>query len=337
MVFSRPSMNSFFLVFVLFLLIACSALFSGLNIGLYSLNQTDLERKATLGNKQAARVLRVRKRGNLLLVSLLLGNVAVNAAISILLGDIASGFVAGLIATGLIVMFGEIIPQATCARYALQIGARTAWIVELTMLLSYPIAKPIAWALDKTLGEELRTIWSKRELEHIIAMHEDDPRSKVDADEERIILGALRFSDKIAEHIMTPVDDVFMLPAGDTVGYRLLHTIREEGYTRIPVYGESRDQIVGVLFAKDLLGLDTSRPVEDLMHTDRYIRVTPTRTLDEILNLMMTRRAHLALVTEKNGTLMGILTLEDILEEIIGREIHDEGDHASLTEPLSST
>jgi metal transporter CNNM len=140
------------IVLAIVLLIAFSAIFSGLNLGLFSLNRTDLERKTELGNKQAARVLRIRKRGNLLLVSLLLGNVAVNAAISIILGDIASGVIAGIFATGLIVVFGEIIPQATCARYALAIGARTAWIIEITMVVLYPIAKPIAWILDKTLG-----------------------------------------------------------------------------------------------------------------------------------------------------------------------------------------
>ncbi|NQV90321.1 DUF21 domain-containing protein [Candidatus Uhrbacteria bacterium] len=309
-------------------LIAFSAIFSGLNLGLYSLNRTDLERKTELGNKQAARVLRIRKRGNLLLVSLLLGNVAVNAAISIILGNIASGLIAGIVATGLIVVFGEIIPQAVCARYALIIGARTAWIVEITMVVLYPIAKPIAWILDKTLGEELKTIWSKRELEHIIAMHEDDPRSVVDADEERIILGALRFSERTAREVMTPYEEVFSLAVGDTVGEKLLHKIREEGFTRIPVYSEDEDNIVGLLFVKDLLGLEGSRPIEDLMRTDKMVRVTPARKLDEVLNLMIVRRAHMALVTEKGGKFVGIVSLEDVLEEIIGREIHDENDDA---------
>lgn len=308
-------------------LIAFSAIFSGLNLGLYSLNLTELERKSELGNKKAKRVLRLRKKGNLLLVSLLLGNVAVNAAISIVLGDLTSGVIAGIVATGLIVVFGEIIPQATCARYALLIGAKTAWIVDLAVLILYPIAKPIAWILDKTLGKELKTIWSKRELEHIIAMHEDDPRSKVDADEERIILGALRFSDKTAAEVMKPRDEVFSLAVGDTLGERLVHRIREEGYTRIPVYAEDEENVVGLLFTKDLLGLMGSRPIDQLMRTDKLVRVTPARPLDEVLNLLISRYAHMALVTQKNGDFVGVVTLEDILEEIIGREIQDEDDY----------
>ena len=310
----------------IFVLIVLSAIFSGLNLGLYSLNRTDLERKTELGNTLAARVLRVRKRGNLLLVSLLLGNVAVNSVIAILLGDATSGVIAAVASTGLIVIFGEIIPQATCARYALQIGARIAWIVEITMVVFYPVAKPIAWLLDKALGEELKTIWSKRELEHIIAMHEDHPSSVVDADEERIILGALRFSDKTAEQVMTPRHVAFTLALGDTVGDRLTQKIREEGYTRIPVYSEDEDNIVGILLTKDLLGLEGARPVEDLTRTDKLVRVTPSRKLDEVLNLMMVRHSHMALVTEKSGKFIGIVTLEDVLEEIIGREIQDEND-----------
>jgi metal transporter CNNM len=310
----------------LVILIVLSGLFSGLTLGLYSIDKTQLVRKTELGDKKAARVLRVRSRGNLLLVSLLLGNVAVNAAISIILGNLASGVVAGIIATGLIVIFGEIIPQATCARYAMRVGVITAPIVEFVMVLLYPIAKPIAWVLDKTLGEELKTIWSKRELEHIIAMHEDDPRSRVDEDEERIILGALRFSEKTAQQVMTPREQVFSFAIGDTIGDKLLHKIREEGFTRIPVYSDDEDNIVGLLFVKDLLGLDTARPIENLMRTDKMVRVTPTRKLDEVLNLMISRRAHMALVTQKNGVFVGIVTLEDVVEEIIGREIQDEDD-----------
>ncbi|MCR4314153.1 MAG: CBS domain-containing protein, partial [Candidatus Uhrbacteria bacterium] len=190
------------------------------------------------------------------------------------------------------------------------------------------VAKPIAWVLDKTLGEELKVIWTKRELEHIISMHEDDPRSGVDADEERIILGALRFSEKTAKQVMTPRGRVFMLSSGDMLGEKLLERVQMEGFTRIPVYEEEKEEVVGLIFAKDLLGIESARSIAGIMRTDRLVRVTPGRKLDEILNLMIARRSHMALVTEKNGTFVGIVTLEDVIEEIIGREIHDEDDDA---------
>ena len=314
------------LALVIILLIVLSGLFSGLTIGLYSLDKTELERKSELGDKDARRVYRVRQKGNLLLVSLLLGNVAVNAAISIILGDIASGFIAGLIATALIVVFGEIIPQAGTFRYALEIGSRTAWFVEVIMVLFYPVAKPIAWMLDKTLGEEMRTVWTKRELAHIIQMHEDDPRSAVDADEERILLGALSFSDKTAGQIMTPESDVDMVHVDQEITQKFLHEIRRIGYTRLPVYKKNEHDIVGLLYTKDLLGVEIGRPLSDFVRKDDLLRVTPIRKLDGLLNMMIVRHAHMAIVTTKGGVFKGIVTMEDVLEEIIGREIEDEID-----------
>jgi len=312
----------------LFTLIAFSALFSGLTLGLYSLDKTELERKTQLGDKRAERVFRIRKRGNLLLVSLLLGNVAVNSAASIILGSVASGVVAGFVATGLIVIFGEIIPQAVCARYAMIVGYKTAWLVELIMFILYPVAKPLAWVLNNVLGEELRTIWSKRELEHIIRMHEDDPRSNVDEDEERILLGALRFSDKTAEQVMTPKKDMFEIQKKTVLDQRHLHQIREIGFTRIPVYARDKNDIVGILYAKDLIGVDpdNQETVEKMMRTYQMIHVSPNRRLDSLLNMMIVRHAHMAMVREKSGRLLGIVTMEDVVEEIIGREIIDEDD-----------
>ncbi len=313
-------------IIVVILLLMLAGLFSGLNLGFFSLDRTELERKAALGNSRAARVLRVRRRGNELLVTLLLGNVAVNSAIAIVLGDVTSGILAGIISTGLIVILGEIVPQALCARHALAIAWRTSWLVEAIMFIFIPISKPIGWILDRLLGQAITTASSKRELEYIIQRHEDDPRSGVDADEERIMLGALRFSDRTATQVMTPKEDVFALPIGMTLGDRLLEQIKHEGYTRIPVFQGEDEIVMGVLYVKDLIGLSDTTPVEQLMRTDILVRVTPSRKLDEVLNLMIARRAHMAVVTEKSGEWIGIVTLEDILEEIIGHEIHDEND-----------
>ncbi len=314
------------LLSVIVVLILLSGLFSGLTIGLYSLNKTELERKAALGNKDAQRVHQVREKGNLLLVSLLLGNVAVNAAISLILGDVAGGLVAGLLATALIVIFGEILPQAGAFRYALEIGSRTAWLVELLIIVFYPIGKPIAWMLDVVLGKEMRTVWSKRELAHIIKMHEDDPRSSVDADEERILLGALTYSDKTAGEVMTPEKEVELINVNQVITQKLLHEIRVEGYTRIPVYEKKKSNIIGLLYTKDLLGVGIGRPLSDFVRKDDLLRVTPIRKLDGLLNMMIVNHTHMAIVTSKGGVFKGIVTLEDVLEEIIGREIEDEVD-----------
>jgi metal transporter CNNM len=109
---------------IITVLIFFSALFSGLTLGLMGLDKYELKRKVELGNADAQKVYPLRKQGNLLLTTLLVGNVAVNAALSIFLGSIASGLVAGVVATVLIVIFGEIIPQSVFSRFALKLGAR---------------------------------------------------------------------------------------------------------------------------------------------------------------------------------------------------------------------
>src|SRR3989338_4425765 len=113
------------IVFLLFL----SALFSGLSLGLMSLDPFSLRRKAKLGNLAAKKIYPLRKRGNQLLCTLLIGNIAVNSTIAVLLSSLTTGVIAGFMATGLIVIFGEIVPQAIFARHALQFGAKFSWLV----------------------------------------------------------------------------------------------------------------------------------------------------------------------------------------------------------------
>jgi metal transporter CNNM len=136
---------------IIIFLVLLSGCFSGLTLGFFSLNLTGLERKIKLGNKDAKKVYPVRKNGNLLLCTLLLGNVAVNSAMAIFLGNIATGLVAGLVSTGLIVIFGEIIPQAVFSRHALKLGASSVWLVKIFIFLLYPFAGPMAWLLNRCL------------------------------------------------------------------------------------------------------------------------------------------------------------------------------------------
>ena len=303
-----------------------SALFSGLTLGLMGLNAPELKRKKSLGNKDAGRVYEVRKRGNLLLTTLLVGNVAINSALSIFLGSIASGFTAGLIATGLIVVFGEITPQAIFSRFALSLGAKMAWLVKLFIWFFFPISWPIAWILDKTLGEELGTIYSKQELVKIIEEHEEAKSSDVDQDEERIVKGALTFSDKLVSEVMTPRTVVIALSASKEIDTELLKELRKSSHTRIPVYRDKRDNVVGILFLKQLIGkLNIGKTVGEVARKKIHF-VEEGDRLDKVFNKFIKKRHHLFVVRDEFGGMAGIITLEDILEEIIKEEIVDEAD-----------
>jgi metal transporter CNNM len=310
-------------------LILLSALFSGLTLGLFSLNKTALERKIKLGNEEAKKVYTVRKNGNLLLCTLLIGNSAVNSAIAIFLGSIAGGVVAGIMATSLIVIFGEILPQAVFSRKALLLGAKSAWLVKVFIFVFYPISAPLAWLLDKMLGEELSTVWSKKEIKEIVKYHEDHPDSIIDEDEERIMLGALSYSEKTAGDVMTPKPVVYLLNGQSTLTKELIFEIRDKGYSRIPVYDKHSDTIVGVLFAKDLLGLDLSKKtikIADVQEKKTPLKVKELTKLDDLLDLMVKKKRHITVVYDQYNSFIGIVSLEDVLEEILRTEIMDEKD-----------
>jgi len=313
---------------VIAILLLMSAVFSGLTLGLFSLNVSELKRKIRLGDKKAKKVYKVRKNGNLLLCTLLIGNVAVNSAMAIFLGSIARGLLAGIISTGLILVFGEILPQAIFSRNALKIGAKTAWFVQMIIYIFFPVCYPLSRVLDFMLGKELPTIWSKSELGEIIKEHEDSPDSNIDEDEERIILGALSFSEKKALDIMTPKTVSYLLDSTRLIDGSLLEEIRKKGFSRIPVYEGKQEKIIGILYVKKLIGFcgAMKASVGDACEKRGVIFADVDTRLDSLLNIFIKNRSHMALIYDEYGIFNGIVTLEDIVEEILKVEIVDEQD-----------
>lgn len=311
---------------IVVILILFSALFSGLTLGLMGLNKQSLKRKASLGDKQAIKVYKVRRNGNLLLTTLLIGNVAVNATLSIFLGSIATGIMAGIMATSLIVVFGEITPQAIFSRYALSLGAKTSWIVEIFIFVLYPISKPVSIILDKILGEELPTIYSKQELMKIIEEHEDNGKSDVSEEEEKIVKGALSFSNKIVLDVMTPRTVMNTLKADEEINYEVINMLKKSGNSRVPVYEDNLNHVIGILYVKQLIGGEVlGNKIREFTNMNVFF-VDQDSNLDDILEKFLHTHNHLFVVRNQSSEVTGIITLEDILEEIIGEEIVDEED-----------
>ncbi len=311
---------------IIIFLVLLSGLFSGLTIGLLSINKNDLKRKISLGDKEAKKVYSVRKNGNLLLSTLLLGNVAVNSTLAIFLGNIASGIIAGLVATGLIVVFGEIIPQAIFIRYAMRIGSKTSWLVKFFIFILYPFCWPISLILDKILSKEMPIVYSKKELIKIVEENEDSPKSDIDADEERIVKGALSYSNKTAEQIMTPRTVVFALEIDTVLNKTLLNKIKKQEFTRIPIYQDSIDNAIGVLYIKDLINIKPNTKIASVYHKEKVLTVPEQIKLDKLMNMFIKSKIHMAFVKDQYHGLEGIVTLEDIIEEILRQEIVDETD-----------
>lgn len=292
-----------------------------------SLNKSDLERKARMGDKQAKKVFSVRKNGNLLLCTLLVGNVAVNTSLSIFLGSIIPSFIAGLIATLLIVLLGEIVPQAVFSRHGLRFGYRFVWLARFFIIILSPVCWPIAWVLNKALGKELPVIYSKDELIKIIEEHEDSGDSEIDRDEEKILKGALSFSDKTIMEIMTPRIAIFAMPADSKLDKATVKKIFKAGNSRIPIYQDSLDDIVGVLYVKDLIVNfgKTKKLVKDMARED-VVFVKQDKHLDDLFKAFKKIHKHLFVVLDNYDLVVGIVTIEDVLEEIINDEIVDEYD-----------
>lgn len=306
-------------------LVVLSGTFAGLTLSLFGIKLTTLERKIKLGDKRAKQVYQIRKYGNQLLCTLLLGNVASYTIMSIYLGSITTGVIAGFIATSLIFVFGEILPQAVFPRYALEIGARLSWLVRILLVVFYPVAAPLGWILNKVLGKEPPVLWTKKELEEIIKYHEDAPEGIIDKDEERIMLGALSYSDLKVQDIMIWTDNVFWLNEFEPLNNEKLAEIRHAGHGKIPVVGDDGIRPVGILFTKDLIGLETDQPVEatDLCRKKFLLTVHPQMKLDTLLNLMVQKKMQMVLVIDEANRFIGIATLEDVMEEILKLELED--------------
>ncbi|CAH8552360.1 unnamed protein product [Dicrocoelium dendriticum] len=326
------------LIVILFFL---SGLFSGLNLGLMSLDKTELKIIESAGSpdeKTYAKAIRpVREKGNLLLCTLLLGNVLVNTSLTILMDDLTgSGLFAVIACTIGITLLGEIMPQAVCSRHGLAIGARTLWLTKLFIFLTFPVAFPISFVLDKILGEEMGQVYSREKLGVLI--REQALAGTVAADEMNIITGALALTTKTVADVMTPLSDAFMLSYSDILDFNTMNNIYSHGYTRIPVYEGDRRNIRAVLNVKDLAFINTDDNVPVSTVCDFYNRsiiiVLDTTNLESMLKEFRQGRTHMAfvehLVTDGDGDpyreMIGLVTLEDVIEEIIQAEIVDETD-----------
>ena len=324
-------------------LVLLSGTFSGLTLGLLSLTIEGLDIVISGGTETekrwAQRIKPLRRRGNLLLCTLLLGNTLVNAIISILSADLTSGLVGGLISTGVIVIFGEILPQAVCSRHGLRIGAMSTCLVKPLMIVMLPVTYPIAKILDFALGREMSTAYNRQQLDKLLEMHMAD--EAITTDDQHLLSSALHFSSKVVEEIMTPLEDVFMISVTDNLDFDDLKAIYVSGYTRIPVYHNRRDCIVGIVYTKDLILVDPNDeiPVASILpFCSRAINASPKGTeLQKLLADMQSSRSHLYFVTDDRHTTMrrrlprvervlGIVTMEDLIEELISIEIIDESD-----------
>jgi metal transporter CNNM len=320
-------MNLPLLFLVVLLLIGVSAICSGLNVAIMSIDLADLKRKAKLGDKAARKVLPLRRKTHLTLSAILLTNVAAVSATSLVLESEFYGLVAGAATTLLIVIFGEIFPQALFMRNALTVCARLAPVLRAMIIITWPISKPLQLLLDNLFRGEIAQLQSRHELGLMITEHLGSDQSELDDDEVEIIRGALQLSEKRVRDIVTTIDTVYWLQPHHVIDDKIIDQIKANGRSRIPVFDQELTHCYGVLLVKELVDLDfDNNPprVSDL-------RLHPTHTvgsmtaLDTMFRKFIGAHTHLMPV-EKDDHIIGIVTIEDIIEEIVGHEIEDETD-----------
>ncbi|KAI9314164.1 hypothetical protein BX666DRAFT_1862814 [Dichotomocladium elegans] len=327
-------------VAIIIFLVLLGGVFAGLTLGLMGQDETNLHVLIQSGTpserKNAKKVLALLERGkHWVLVTLLLSNVVINETLPIILDSVlGGGWQAVAISTALIVIFGEVIPQSICVRYGLAIGARTAWMVLVLMYVMYPIAYPTALLLDYFLGESHGTVYKKAGLKTLVSLHQAVNPSDAEAltsDEVTIIGAVLDLRSKPVSQIMTPISNAFTLSVNDILDEALVDKILTAGYSRIPVHAvDEKTNFVGMLLTKHLITYDPedALPVSNLQLSTLPETGPETSCLD-ILNFFQEGKSHMALVSDDPGGqtgALGVITLEDVIEELIGEEIIDETD-----------
>ena len=366
----QTGMSTFVLGLIILCLLVFSGLFSGLNLGLMQLDPQELRLliNANEASKKYAEIIEpVRKQGNFLLCTLLLGNTMVNSILSIFLESIFKGPTAVIFSTLGIVTFGEIIPQSICSRYGLEVGAYTINLTKLFMFITFPLSWPISKILDHVLDDEQGgvTNLTRNKLKEILKQQVlakkefGQEENEIDDEENKIIRGALDLDQHSVESVMTPLVDCDMLCKETTIlDSETIEEILKKGHSRIPIYEDQKANVTSILLVKDLARVNPSDKMtlgdfekakfsDDRSTMIHYIG--RDQTLDKVLETFKKNRFHLALVydegleTRKNYCsksrqrlknldnsdhfAVGIITLEDVFEKLIGAEILDEWDN----------
>ncbi|CAK8697560.1 unnamed protein product [Clavelina lepadiformis] len=331
-------------------LVLVAGLMSGLTMGLLSLDVMSLTVLADGGKpheqKYAKKILPLVKRHHLLLVTLLLSNAAAVESMPLFLDKISSPVIAIVVSVTAVLIFGEVVPQAICTRYGLAIGATLSPLVILLMIISLPISWPLSKLLDCILGTEHGTFFRRAELSVLVDLHKEADEENEDpltADEAMIIKGALSMRDKAVGQICTPLESVFALNINKIMDKETMNLLLTKGHSRVPIYEESKQNLLGLVLVKNLIKIDPddNLPLREVFQEHRrpLLKVSEKKQLYDVLNLFQTGKSHMFVVVHANeltdsecselkynDEVIGIITLEDVIEELIQEEIIDETD-----------
>ncbi len=319
------------------LLFALSFFFSGTEIALFSLQKVERQRLGSAG-RTGARISELLERRGRLITTLLMGNETANVLIAAVGASVIAQLAPGnswlniVLLTPAILLFSEITPKVLAVRYNRQWALAAAW----PFYAFYMMVTPLRWVIGgivNALASLFRVTRQQgdemlNEAEIRTLIHQGAEAGDVHAREREIIEAVFEFDDLTVGRLMTPRPDVFSIPLTIT-WTELLSQAREQGYSRVPVYDGDVDNIIGTLLIKDLLRyrkrpLSTPRQLRSILLPPSF--VPASKPADDLLREFMQRKMHQAIVVDEHGTVVGLVSLDDLLSELVGDllDIDDE-------------
>lgn len=329
------------IIFIIFLIL--SGIFSGSEVALFSIDKRKLKeahKKASLTIDYILQLLDTPKR---LLVTILIGNTISNVTLAIIGVDLAikyatdynispnlAVFIQIIITTILILFLGEVTPKVLATKNPVAFAKLISIPIYWISVILYPIAKVITDFLklisSKFSFSNIKSAIAFNELQELADIGAE--KGTIEENEHEIINGLVNFRTVLAREAMTPRVDIIAIPI-DAGYYEVLKIITEAGYSRYPLYKENLDDIVGIIYAKDLLPYIHDEKLQRNLSLKNLARkalfIPETKKINELLHLFQESKLHIGIVVDEYGGTSGLISLEDVLEEIVG-EIRDEYD-----------
>ena len=328
---------------LILILLLSSAFFSGSEVALFSLDQKKLDSTFNKTGIIYRYLLSLINSPRRLLVTILIGNTVVNVSLSIISVSIAFDFakhfnysidiilsIQILIVTVLILLFGELFPKVLASKNPIKFAKIIAIPLNICSIIIYPVAESLTEIIKlsstKLSFDKTKSALTKEELVDLANIGKE--KGTIVEDEHSLISSIVAFSSLSVDEVMTPRVDMIAVSIADSYE-NIVKIITESGHSRIPVYKNNIDEIVGIIFAKDLLiyikkpGAISDFKINDLLKKPLFI--PETKLINELLREFQEKKIHLAIVVDEYGGTSGLISLEDIIEEVIG-EIWDEFD-----------
>ena len=328
--------DSIGMLVIMFILLGFSAFFSSVETAFSSFNKIRIKNLASGGNKRANLVIQLEERYDKLITGILIGNNIVNIALSSIATIFFINIIKGneswaatlstIVITAAVLIFGEISPKVIARehadRYVLMLASPVKGLLVILTPLSIIFG---SWSklMHKIFkSSEEQSAFTEDEL--ITIVDEAEEGGSIETDEGNLIRSAIEFNDVCAGDILTPRVDVCAIPKDMSIE-DIAKTFIENAYSRLPVYGEDMDDIIGILHEKDFFLAYHNNNKTITKHLQKPVHVTEHIKLADLLQVLKSHKSHMAVVVDEFGGTMGIVTMEDIIEELIG-DVWDEHD-----------